>query len=560
MSGRSIVIDEVCIPARDGIGLAADVIYRDDGEPHPVLLMRTPYLRAGARAGLDITGLTAAGWALVVGDTRGRGDSEGDGAPFVMDASDGADTLDWCARQPWCDGRVAGHGTSYLGFAQWQLAGTGHPALRAIAPVQTSADARRAWFQEGGAFLSGMAAQWGANMATFDPAIGPAALADVRALTADLPSLAAYPPAEHPLRTLYPPYDDWIRPEQDAYWDRFAVSPITHRLDVAGYHVAGWYDLFCDPAIELWRQMREHAATEYARTSQRLVIGYWPHGMYLQALPEVDYGPGSDLGGSGAGPRMYPWLRAALDREPVESGVSVFVMGVNRWLELPDWPPPSTPLVLHLDAGPRGARSDRGDGALVRHPGDAGTDGFEHDPADPVPTQGGRTLGLWRPLPGPYDQRDVEAREDVLVYSTDRLDADLTIAGRVTATVTFATSAPSADVTAKLVDVHPDGRALNVLDSIARRDFVPGAAVEVEVDLGSVAHAFRAGHRVRLEVASSNAPRFDVNRSSGQALDEPGPAERARQQVVRGGSARSQLVLPVIDNLDASSRPRLGSR
>jgi hypothetical protein len=554
-----MVIDDARIRARDGRLLAADVFYPDDGEQHPVLLMRGPYLRAAARAVLDVTGLTAAGWALVIGDIRGRGDSEGDGAPFIADAGDGADTLDWCVAQPWCDGRVAGHGSSYLGFTQWQMAGTAHPALRAIAPVQTSADAYRAWFDEGGALLNGLATQYGAYLATLDPGTSPAALAEVSELTGDLARLQSIPPAEHPLRRLYRPYDDWIRLDRRAYWDGFNVSPMTHRMDVAGYHVAGWYDLFCDPAIELWRQMREHAASEYARASQRLVVGFWPHGMGLQALPEVDYGPGSDLG-SAAGAAMYPWLRSALDGEPVEGGASVFVMGVNRWLDRPDWPPPSTPLVLHLDAGERGAVSSRGDGALRAGPGDTGSDRFVHDPADPVPTHGGKTLGLWRPLPGPHDQRDVERRDDVLVYSSVELSGDLTIVGAVRAAITFETTGRCADVAVKLVDVHPDGRALNILDAVARRDYEPGVAVEVEVALGSVGHAFRAGHRIRVEVASSNAPRLDVNRSTGRPIHEPGPAERATQRVHRGGTARSQLILPVIDNLDGSAGPHLGPR
>jgi putative CocE/NonD family hydrolase len=239
-------------------------------------------------------------------------------------------------------------------------------------------------------------------------------------------------------------------------------------MHVAGYHVAGWYDMSCESAIALWRDLRESATTAYARESQRLTIGYWPHGIYGTSVPEVDFGAEASLWGSGAGPRMTGWLRDAVDGKPVEGGVRAFVMGVNRWWDLDDWPPPSRPVEMYLGSGPRGARSSRGDGTLRGRPDAAGHDRYRHDPDDPVPTRGGRLLGLAAPAPGVYDQREVEARDDVLVYTTDSLDGDLTIAGTVEVRLTVASDAPTADLVAKLVDVHPDGRALNILDSIQR--------------------------------------------------------------------------------------------
>lgn len=547
-----LISETTTVETRDGIRLATDVCRAESGPPRPVVLIRTPYLRAGSRQFLDLTGMVADGWSVVIQDTRGRGDSTGTGPLFAHEGRDGEDTLDWCVDQPWCDGRVVSIGSSYLGFAQWQMAASGHRALRAIAPMQAAGRTHNGFFYEGGAFKAGSMTQYAAVMAATDPSLSQAdrewaaqSLRDPRALVATHPSV-------HPLRERYPTYNLWIDPDRVDYWDELNVSPTTAPMDVAGFHIAGWYDMFCDTTIALWRQLREQAGSEYARRSQRLTIGHWPHGVFLPSVAEVDYGFGSDLG-SGAGGRMLPWLAAAINGEPVEDGVRAFVMGSNRWWDLPDWPPPSDAVELFLGSGEHGARSARGDGTLTSRPGPVGHDSFVHDPADPVPTRGGRVLGLARPLPGPSDQRDVEAREDVLVYSTEVLGADLTIAGPVRAVVTFATDAVTADVTVKLVDVHPDGRALNLLDTVQRQRFRPGVDADVELVLGTVAHTFLANHRIRIEVASSNAPHYDVNRSVDVRLDQPAAAVSAQQTVRHGGRTSSRLILPVVANLDGTS-------
>lgn len=541
MTLSRIVKEDVRYRARDGVLLAADVCRADDGQPHPTLLIRTPYGRAGGRAGVDVFALVNAGWTVVSADTRGRNDSEGDSAPYVTEADDGADTLAWCLTQPWCDGRIAGTGASYLGFTQWQSASSGHPALKAIAPSQAPTGLREGWHYEGGAFLASHAAQWGSVMADQGRAATPEGRAQLQSLTRDPAAFMATAPSEHPLRELYEPYAHWIQEADTEYWARFEFSPRTQPIDVAGFHIAGWYDPFCEAGIDAWRQLREHGASAYARASQRLVIGHWPHGMGAQTIGEVDYLAGSDLGGSGVIADLYPWLRDAIDGKPVQGGVRVFVMGSNRWWDLPDWPPPADELELNL-----------GDGELSTALCDVGVTVFLHDPHNPVPTRGGRILGLWRPLPGPYDQREIERREDVLVYTSAPLPGPLTIAGSVRSHLTFSTSAVSADVTAKLVDVQPDGRAINLLDSIRRSAFIPGIPDTVTVELGSVAHTFLAGHCIRLEVASSNAPRFNPNPSTGAALHEPGPMLRANQQLHHGGRSGSRLVLPVVANLDGA--------
>lgn len=546
--GTQLIADTVRVAARDGVQLVVDVVRVDDGERRPVLLIRTPYGRIGARTGFDVVSAARAGWVVVTADVRGWGDSAGDPMPAVADAADGADTVAWCAAQPWCNGQVAMTGASYLGFAQWQAASTGTPALRAISPSQAPLGRRQQWFYEGGAFLPGVAVQWAAVMASQGSALSAAQRPVLAELMRDPQSLLARPLAEHPLREMFPGFERWLHPDDTEFWDRFDVSPATHPMDIAGYHIGGWYDCFCEATIRGWRELREHAGSERSRAAQRLVIGHWPHGVLGQSMPEVDYLAGSDWGGSGVGVEQDEWLAAATRGEDVDGGVRVFVMGSNAWWDLPDWPPPARTRSLYPGSGTGGARGIGGDGMLADQPPDAGSDGFVHDPSDPVPSCGGRLLNLWRPLPGPYDQRRVEERSDVLVYTGGPLREPLTIAGLVRFEAVFTTTAVSADVCAKLVDVHPDGRAINVVDGVQRGDFPPGRAKEVTVELGSVAYTFRPGHRIRLEVASSNAPRISPNPSTGAAPFEPTAYVRAEQQLHTGGNRPSRLELPVVTN------------
>jgi putative CocE/NonD family hydrolase len=205
---------------------------------------------------------------------------------------------------------------------------------------------------------------------------------------------------------------------------------------------------------------------------------------------------------------MLDWLRAAIDGDDVASGVRVFVLGENKWRDLECWPPPATatPLLLSADGGLAWDEPDsRGAGRTV----------IDYDPADPTPTRGGRLLGAYLPQAGAYDQRDVEARDDVAVFTTTALKKAVTVIGPVQAEVRVASTAPSFDVTVKLVDVWPDGRAMNVIDSIRRVDGTPGRVKTVRVDVGSIAIRFPRGHRIRIEIAPANFPRFDLNPHPG---------------------------------------------
>lgn len=542
-----LLLEDVRVPMRDGVRLAADVIRIDDGRRRPVMLLRSPYSRPGIRQNVDVAALARSGWVVVGQDTRGRGDSEGSAEPFVSERADGRETIAWCAKQPWSDGRVAMTGGSYLSFAQLQAAATAPRALRAISPFASPDGILENWHYEGGAFCTGLVTNWNAMMALLDPAVKARARRRILELSADPRELMLIPHARQPLRELYPPYERALRPGDRAYWRRFDLARRYRRMDVPAFHVAGWYDVFCENTIRVYRGLSREAPSDYARASQRLLVGPWVHGaMLFRMTAEMDFGPAANAAFDGTTGRIFDWLRDAVDGKPVEGGVKAFVLGRNDWVELDDWPPRSTAqdLVLSSTAG---ARSTRGDGALLAKPGAPSSDRFLHDPANPVPTRGGRILGPWLPTAGPIDQRPVEEREDVLVFTTPPLERELTIMGAVTADVVFETTGRSADVCVKLVDVHPDGRAFNVLDSVTRTAFTPGRPRSVRVELGSIAQQFGRGHSIRVEIASSNFPRFDVNPSTGVPIGEVDHYEEAVQTVHHGGRTGTRITLPVVD-------------
>lgn len=546
-----LLLEDARVPMRDGVRLATDLVVPDDGERYPALVIRGPYSRASARAMQDPVALARMGWGVLIQDCRGRFDSEGDFEPFHSERADGADTIAWAAAQPWCDGRVATLGMSYLGFTQWQAALDRPPALGAMAPLIVGGDVREGWTYEGGALQLGLVAPWGLAIPMTTPGASPEVVSKGIDMAMDWDRFLRHPPARNPLGDLLPAFSRWLRHDDQEYWKPLSITRAYHRIDVPVFQVAGWYDLFAESSLANFTGMREQAPSEYARRSQRLVVGPWPHtSLYLNASAEFDFGPAANALAENLPGKVVEWLGAALDGEDVEGGVRAYVMGPmgqGEWREYESWPPPSTPTTWYLSSE-RGANGLHGDGRLVGRPDeDARSDRYLYDPERPVPTRGGRILGPYLPSAGPVDQRPVEERDDVLVYTSDPLPRDVTIIGAVTADVTFATSGRSADVTVKLCDVYPDGRSYNILDSVKRSAFTPGHAKRITVEVGSVAKRFPAGHRIRVEVSSSNFPRLDRNPSTGAEPWEATVYEPAVQTVRLGGQRPSSITLPVVD-------------
>lgn len=548
--GGVYVERHVPVPMRDGVVLRADVWRDPSAGPRPVILQRTPYDKQAfelvfVQMGLDPFRAVEAGYVVVVQDCRGRFRSEGEFVPFTQEYPDGEDTLAWVRAQPWCDGRVGMYGASYVGGTQLMAAAAGAPTgPDAICPHITASDYWEGWTYQGGALQLGFIQWWTVNFLSpvsvdrLPEAERAEPLAIRRRLLED--PWATYrrlPPTDlDGLERHIPFYIDWLaRETPDEGWRSTAPRNHYSRIAAPALHIGGWYDIFVAGTIENYARLRREAATPAARDGQRLVVGPWAHGNLSDVIGAVEFGPDAAeavLDMTGLHLRFFDrHLRGVASTGRDEARVRLFLMGANTWIEEPDWPVPGVVeerWTLHSGGA---AATAAGDGRLAPDaPGqDEPPDTFRYDPADPVPSLGGATFlpGLTVGLrTGAHDQREVEARPDVLVYTSDPLDQVLDVIGVVRAELVFATDAPSTDVTAKLVDVHPDGRAIIVVGGIldlryrdgleAPGDLLePGCPYRVVVTLGPTAMRFRAGHRIRLEVSSSDFPRFARNPNTG---------------------------------------------
>ncbi|MEV6639063.1 CocE/NonD family hydrolase [Amycolatopsis sp. NPDC051371] len=577
---------DVRVPMRDGVELATNVWLPAGPGPFPALLVRTPYGKDDA--GLygnpklpDVFALVEAGYAVVAQDVRGTSRSPGTFEPHTHEGPDGLDTLAWLAGQPWCDGAVGMWGGSYMGFAQWQAAPHDTPALRAIAPAMTSADPYAApWRSPGGALSQDAVLTWGTLSAVRnlrrgltdghgDPADAGAllaGLADPRSLHEPLPL------ARRDALTRSLPWLGQVlgHPERDDFWQEIAAIDHCDRITVPALHTGGWYDVFIGETVRAYTMMRRHGGSAEARDGQRLLVGPWSHadGTDLGTYPDRSFGLAGSIKAAGvteAHLRFFDrWVRGRTDVPDDPHRVRIFVMGVDRWRDEPDWPLPDTRYTGYFLTGGGRANTATGDGVLTRDAPSAETaDTFGYDPRDPVPTLGGTVLAAAPgAYPGPADQAAVETREDVLCFTTPVLERPLEVTGHVTLVLRVSSSAPDTDFTGKLVDVHPDRRAILLCEGIQRvryRDSLteptllePGAIGELTIDLGVTANVFLPGHRIRLEVSSSNFPRYDRNPNTGGTVATDGEDDLtvAVNRVHHGPAHPSRLILPLIDRPD----------
>jgi putative CocE/NonD family hydrolase len=530
-----IVERDVWIPMRDGVRLQAD-IWRPlaDGE-YPILLQRTPYNRADSfavivNAGIEPLRAVAEGFIVVIQDTRGRFGSGGLFDPFRAEAADGFDTIQWLAAQRYSNGRVGMYGASYYAATQLLAATAKPPALRAIAPQVTASDYHDEWVYRGGALQLGFTVYWALGLAAAEGQRRSALGEDVDALTAQLQALIDDPWQAFGARpldsldavgALLPAWNEWLaHPTRDDFWKSISVADHFGTLDIPALHVGGWFDIFLHGTLSNFGGLGANGSG----ATQRLVIGPWAHAVPYDALGEVEYGPTAPAAALDMTRLQLDWFSSYLKPGGVAvttAPVRIFVMGTNQWRDESEWPPArASSKRFYLGSSPATA------GLLdEREPADLSeADTFTFDPSNPAPTVGGATF-----LPGAYvgwnagqrDQRAVESRPDVLTYTTETLTDDLEICGPVVATIWASTSASDTDWTAKLVDVHPDGPALNVCDGILRARYAntsgdeqlvsPKEVREYRIDLGATAILIPAGHALRLEISSSNFPRFDVN-------------------------------------------------
>ena len=555
-------LDDVPVPMRDGVRLSADIYLPNDGTegPWPVLLARTPY----DNNVLMENGFfwTQHGYVYVAQDVRGRWDSEGTFVPWEDETNDGWDTLEWIGQQPWCDGNVGMTGASYLAQVQWQVAPLQHPLLKTIVPRVMGSYLWDSPHYQGGAFGLGTNATWGwRTMARTTQRID----------KFDWPKIFR----TLPLRAIdrvsgkrHPSWSTWLdHNDYGDYWVPFAVDEHVAKYTIPVMQICGWYDIYAGAQPALYTLLREQAGSALARENQRLVMGPWTHvqagGLFpaaSTAAGDRDFGPDSRAVTAAMELAwMDRWLKGITRAEEADAApVRVFVMGSNRWRDEQEWPLARTVWTpFYLRSG-GSANTLWGDGALsTTAPGEEPADTYRYDPEEPTPTAGGCNCCTPEIVPwGAMDQRAVEARPDVLVYTTLPLAEDVEVIGPIVLHLWAATDGLDTDFTGKLVDVAPDGTAWNLCDGILRcryrggrgpaRPMTPGVAEELRIDLWTTANVFKAGHRIRLEVSSSNFPRFDRNLNTGAPIGDDVSPRVAQQTVLHDAAHPSRLVLPVI--------------
>ena len=558
----SVREQSVAMPARDGVVLRATVHRASDARP--VVLVRNPYGEPMTR-GIPVAPFLDAGFAVVVQDCRGCGDSDGVHVPFEREEEDTLDAIDWCARQAWSTGEVFMYGASYSGMVQLSAAGRAPDALRGIIPIVAPADFLDGVAYRGGAFQLGQLVGWYTLKGVPDLARRGAAGEDVAGLREALGRHAADPEAtlshlpvtEAPfVGNVLPTWRRWLEhPRRDDYW-RFSYGPRRTGTRVPALHIGGWFDLFLGGTLDNFRTLREGAATQYAREGQRLVVGPWSHVDQSGTVGELEFGAGGSAAALGLEQIEVEFLRAARAGAPIPGpAVRVYVMGAGRWRTGESWPLEGTRFERwHLREG----------GRLTREPSReaSAATAFDVDPSDPTPTVGGQTLmtggrggGVERG-PGPRDQRVLDDRTDVVRFLGDVLEEDVEVTGPVTARIAVSTSATDADVVVRLVDVWPDGRAMSVVSGITRlsgrdgadadpRAVEPGAVYDVDVDLWATGQLFRAGHRIRVDVAGASFPEFDRNSGVGPHRADALVLQPRRQTIHHDVAHPSSITLPV---------------
>jgi uncharacterized protein len=510
---------------------------------------------------------------VVVQDTRGRAASEGSYFPFFNEGPDTYDTVEWAASLPWSNGRVGTLGASYLAAVQYAVIGLNPPHLRTMNPASGPANQfyssiyrrgvfelrwRLAYFiamERGTYHRAGRYRQERDRLDSYvtDPRAPAALLTDEayrhlpikdwgERLRGDLPYVAQF--IEHST--------------DGPFWQAHEPRRRAGEAGIPILHVGTWYDAFMANTLDMFEAIRDQSSSPEVRRTQKLVMGPGAHLGFA--------GPAS--GGDGSGTeaaeeeevqelqlRWFDQFLKGIDTGVLdEPPVRLYVMGRNRWRDEDEWPLARTKYTnLYLRGGGH-AVSSSGDGELsFEAPGDEPVDSYLYDPDDPVPTTGGTIIGADG---GVRDQRAIERRGDVLVYTSQVLQSDLEVTGPVRVVLYISSSAPDTDFTATLVDVHPDGFAANIVDGIVRARFrdsltdpvpiVPGQVYRLEIDLWSTSQVFLAGHRMRLDISSSNFPRYDRNANSGLPFGEDRQLHTARQTVFHDGGRPSHVVLPII--------------
>ena len=564
---------DVKVPMRDGVKLSANIWRPKAAGRFPVIFMYMPYDNTSKDIIDKALYFVPRGYVVAAIDVRGRYDSEGDSylywdPEWRKGKYDGLDVYDchtWLGEAPWSSGKIGMTGGSYRGFVQWMGATEGNRYLTTIIPYVSPDDHYDNVYPNGAFQLSNsanlLATLYGGNN-----------IRDLQNYFLDWDRIYRH----LPLRTLDHAmlgkktqlWQDWIdHPDNDAYW-RFSVGdrPRAGEMSAGKYaqvkvptlNITGWYDQVQQATINGYLGMVRYGP-EALRSTHQLLVGPWRHGVGPRLIGDLDFGEDAQVDFQPIELRWYDyWLKEIDNGITKEPRVNVFVMGANKWRGEPDWPlsrSQATKYYLHSSGK---ANTRFGDGTLsTTPPVDEPSDTFVNDPADPVPTFGGN-VSVRGPAPtgGPLDQRPVQRRADVLVYTSLALQKDTEVTGRVLAKLHAASTARDTDFTAKLVDVHPDGYARLLLEGIIRARYrnsfkkqeliTAGKVYEYTIDLWSVSHVFQKGHKIQVEIASSNFPKYDRNPNTGHRFGEDAELQKATQTIHHNKQYPSHIILPIV--------------
>lgn len=573
MPVKSIRIDrDVPIKMRDGVTTRADIYRPDDSEKHPAIVVRTPYnkLMSGASDYLSPMHAAFAGYAFVIQDIRGRFASEGNWLLGGSEGPDGYDTIESVAAEKWCDGNVGMSGGSYLGRNQWQAAIENPPHLKAIAPdiigsgpLGESRLSGPIDFESGISWFVAMAVDVLERMRRQGKDVTKASEMLERARfnlsevynhlpVKDVPHFK-FEGLDGAFRRITDAIPADIKTDNDLWWPY-------EKVKVPCFIGTGWYDLATWGAFANFANMREKGGSKVAREGQYLICGPWVHGSRLPAYAgALHFGPAASAVATFTNERriaFYDKYLRGIEGPRPNPAVRYFLMGVNRWRNAEAWPLPGTDWQRFFLHSRGHAQTALGDGLLSRDaPGGEAADVFVYDPRFPVPTVGGRLLDSGSLVPGPLEQSVVERRHDVLCYTTPEMKQDFEVTGPLKLHLFAATSAKDTDFVAKLVDVYPDGSAYNVAEGAVRAKYrkgilhpefiTPGQVYEYVIDLAHTAIVFRQGHRIRIDVTSSNFPRLDRNMNTGNAFGVDATGVPAVQTICHEGQYASYIDLPV---------------
>lgn len=567
---------DIMVPMRDNVSLATDIYRPDTNEPLPTLIRRLPYNKNSTKyiSSPEILKIVQAGYIYVVQDVRGTASSEGEFIPFFQEPEDGEDLINWVRQQPWCNGKIGMIGRSYHGATQLFAAQKQPDGLCVMITEVTPADAFEGLTYRGGALQLAGATGWATRMFN-NHVLSRYVKQDKNKIAFDVDSL---PLVNTPLAKAWKVYKDWLNhPSYDDYWKTAAIREHYDKVTVPVLHIGGWYDIFLNGTLDNYQGITKRGGSQIGRQNQRLVIGPWTHRVKTGVFPERTYGSHANRDAFITQLHLDwfdRWLKGKDFSNEPEKPVKIFVMGIDSWRDEEDWPLPDTKYKKYYLRSNGKANTANGDGNLsLQPPENEPEDTYRYDPSYPVPTFGGalqhlecraETEASTVILPaeysaGPRDQLIVEKRKDVLCYTTNPLEASLEVTGPIQLVLYISSSAVDTDFTGKLVDVYPDGRAEILSEGILRtryRDSMsdpelmePNKKYKLVINIGATSNVFRVGHRIRLEVSSSNFPLYDRNSNTGGVIAEESSTDFivAENKVFHNQEFPSHLILPIID-------------